>query len=360
MRLLAGQTYLVYLDVWERHITYLEDDGDISIREAALGGPDTTTRAKIVWQVKALQGVESCDGVKKLDRLSLPTLRARAKQTESPNEPCLIQPDARYRGAENQLYRVEIHTGSQATDGHPTLPTFKWSRENASVIFPILTIAPGNTTTTVTLATLGRDDCLGLKTDDWVEIVDDTYTLQNRAAPLLQVSSIDRDTMTVSLTGTTKILTNMEPSKHPLLRRWDHQGKKDGDPKLYGQPLKLGADNALVLEIVERDSEDTENWLTLEEGLQIQFPQPLTGQPQNQYCTGDYWLIPARTATGDVEWPTEKGTDGKVISSAMPPHGVEHHYAPLAVISVQGDGTVTVIEQLPPCRFSFQPFNERV
>jgi hypothetical protein len=41
--------YLAYLDVWERPITALEDAG---IREAALGGPDTSTRAKLVWQVK--------------------------------------------------------------------------------------------------------------------------------------------------------------------------------------------------------------------------------------------------------------------------------------------------------------------
>src|ERR1700730_17119646 len=39
----------VYLDVWERDITYIEDD---SIREVALGGPDTAGRAKTVWQVK--------------------------------------------------------------------------------------------------------------------------------------------------------------------------------------------------------------------------------------------------------------------------------------------------------------------
>ena len=35
-------SWLVYLDVWERHITYLEDE---HIREVALGGPDTATRA---------------------------------------------------------------------------------------------------------------------------------------------------------------------------------------------------------------------------------------------------------------------------------------------------------------------------
>src|SRR5260370_4903898 len=45
----AAIDYLVYLDVWERHITALEDG---SIREVALGGPDTSTRAQVVWQVR--------------------------------------------------------------------------------------------------------------------------------------------------------------------------------------------------------------------------------------------------------------------------------------------------------------------
>mgnify|MGYP000723784951 CR=1 FL=1 len=42
--------FLVYLDVWERHITYIQDG---NIREVALGGPDTATRSQIVWQAKA-------------------------------------------------------------------------------------------------------------------------------------------------------------------------------------------------------------------------------------------------------------------------------------------------------------------
>ena len=42
---------LIYLEVWRRLITYLEDP---SVREIALGGPDTATRIKILSQVKAL------------------------------------------------------------------------------------------------------------------------------------------------------------------------------------------------------------------------------------------------------------------------------------------------------------------
>ena len=41
--------YLAYLDAWERHVTALEDP---EIREVALGGPDTATRAQVMAQVK--------------------------------------------------------------------------------------------------------------------------------------------------------------------------------------------------------------------------------------------------------------------------------------------------------------------
>jgi hypothetical protein len=57
--------------------------------------------------------------------------------------------------------------------------------------------------------------------------------------------------------------------------------------------------------------------------VQIQFTAATDG---NRYRAGDYWLIPARTATGDVVWPRD--ANGAV---ARPPAGVEHHYAPLAI-----------------------------
>ncbi len=44
--------YLAYLDVWQRHLTAIDDP---DIREKALGGPDTATRTKTVWQVRLLR-----------------------------------------------------------------------------------------------------------------------------------------------------------------------------------------------------------------------------------------------------------------------------------------------------------------
>lgn len=223
--------------------------------------------------------------------------------------------------------------------------TFKWSRENGSVIYPIVgivTLASNGGTTAVTLENLGRDDRFGLDEGDWVEIVDDDYVLQNRAENLLQVQSIDRDNMTLTLSGGQQSDVGNDPAKHPLLRRWDH---KAGDPDEGG--LQLGSDGAAL--IVEGA-----NWLELEDGINIQFQKPDKDAPklQNKYRTGDYWLIPARTATGDVEWPREKDSQGNVVYIAKSPDGVIHHYAPLAVISVNAD-KVDLVGQ--PCRETFPP-----
>jgi hypothetical protein len=331
-----GTSYLVYLDVWERLITYVEDD---AIREIALGGPDTTARSKVVCQVKVWSpehgNAETCLEPQQLHDLFQPMnrgwLKAMAKQETASTDPCIIPPSARYRGPENQLYRVEIHKGGTINEN----PTFKWSRENGSVIYPIVS---GGGTSIVTLENLGRDERFGLVEGDWVEIVDDDYVLQNRAGNLLQVKSIDRPRMTVTLDGTPPQGVGRDSAKHPVLRRWDH---KAGDQDEGG--LELGSDGAA--RIVEGSGE--QYWLEIEDGVKIQFQKSDNGPP-NQYRTGDYWLITARTATADVESP--RASDGQPI--ARPPDGITHHYAPLQLITVNPDGSVSVGQQ---CQQSFTP-----
>lgn len=316
---LASGSYLIYLDAWERLITYVEDD---SIREVALNGADTAARTKLVCQVKQIPPfqpdkpkapITSEDLRSRLQPANRGRLMARAKQTSTSTDPCVIAPDASYRGPENQLYRVEIHTGY----GDGLTPTFKWSRENGSVIFPIVSFstsnAGGTSTSAAILENLGRDDRFGLAENDWVEIQDDNSVLQNIAGSLLQVQSIDSGNLTVFLAGAPS--QNIDQTKHPLLRRWD---QSFGDPAQTG--FQMGKDNAALT------ADGT--WLSLEDGIQIQFQQAAPDSA-NMYRTGDYWLIPARTATGDIEWPT--GSDGPLAS---PPDGVDHHYAPLAAITV--------------------------
>jgi hypothetical protein len=351
--------YVVYLDVWERHIVSAQDD---SIREVGLGGPDTASRAQVVCQVKTFVPPESDKSITLnpdatasnvddatwqafVNTYLLPPnrglLAAQIAPQASSTDPCVISPQSAYRGTENQLYRVEIHTAgdnvwSGATDStdRPQPPngavTFKWSGANSSVFYQILKLATTANSATVSLANLGRDSRLSLKVNDWVEIVDDVSDLSasdqlSIPGSLLQVQSVDLVNMVVTLAGTTAITVDQPPTRHPLLRRWDQQ---QGDGKVNN--LNIGADGgALLAEGV---------WLTLEDGVQIQFQSAPSGQV-NQYRSGDYWLIPARVATGNIEWPQQTNSQGESTPAALPPHGIEHHYAPLAVVDVD-NGTI--------------------
>jgi len=331
-----------YLDVWERVITYVEDD---SIREVALNGPDTAARTKIVWQVKvATPNPDQPDPTALLDPPNRGFLRARSVKSAASTDPCTISPDSRYTGPENQLYRVEIHTGSVDASGTATTPTFKWSRENGAVVFPIVRVSGS----AVFLENLGRDDRFGLVEGDWVEIQDDDSVLLNRAENLLTVEAIDRTAIKITLSAPLGSPTGQTPGKHALVRRWD---QKAGDPDEGG--LQLTADGAAQI-----PDGASQPWLDLENGVQVQFRAPVAGEPAPVYRTGDYWLIPARTATGDVEWPTEAVTDsqGNTTQSplSLPPAGITHHYAPLATLTLDAGGSVTGAAPSPLFR-TFSP-----
>lgn len=307
-------TYLVYLDVWERHLTYVEDD---SIREVALLGADTATRAQIVWQVKVEYvapeyvksggiklGAISDTELKNLNSININQnwlewmklwqpetrglLKAKAKQIDVQDEPCTVSPDSRYRGMENQLYRVEIHKGGKLSNTDK--PTFKWSRDNGSVVSAAK--LNGNE--------LNLDNTKGFTSGKWVELTSDEQELRGESGVLLNINKIDE--------GILYLDTAVIFPQLPIDEVW---------------PTKARLWDSSEIEIAEGGGED--KWLILEDGVQIQFQPPQ--DQDNEYRVGDYWLIAARVATGDIEWSTK---DGKPL--AIMPHGVEHHYAPLAIV----------------------------
>jgi len=335
-----GNKYLVYLHAWFQHITSVQDS---NLREVALGGPDTTTRLNNIWQVK-IKAVT--DGEIKKYKLKDKNeynpflnfidvnrkykkgkLKAGTKKPDANDDPCIVSPESRYRGAENQLYRVEIHRSgtSNTNNATQTYATFKWSRENASVIFPVIEIN-GNT---VSLEHLGRDTRLGLNVGDWVEVVDDNYELADEyntfpVEDLLQVMEIDRETMQVTLSGSPQHVS--EKSNHILLRRWDHNCE-DSNVEF---PTCGGA-----LKVVE------DEWIELEDGVQIMFAhEDSTDLRTVQYNTRDWWWITARAATGDVEWPLDEA--GK--PEALEPLDNGHRFAPLAILVINNNSTQSITD----------------
>jgi len=365
-------SFALWLDVWERHLGAVEAP---EISDAALNGVDTASRAQVVWQARMLALDGSHEGVQ-LDNATAalnvrlqaatnatdqalinqkiaaiaqlrsnlgapaaanginndpcatlrqifgaramyawPAMSAQLGPVESDSDPCIIAADARYRGCENQLYRLEVHQGGLASTTTTTAASIKWSREDGSVVFPVLTAAStvqsdNSTQIAVTLANLGRDQRLGLAVNDWVELVDDDYTLAQLALPLLQVIAIDVANRIVTLTvpkNTTAYAINTSAQMHPLLRRWD-------------QSIAVNAQGTVSL--VEGTPID------LEDGIQINFV------PGGLYATGDYWLIPARVAgNGALDWPQVAGAAAALESRGM------HHYAVLGVSNVNGGFT---------------------
>lgn len=343
--LLAGESeppYLVYLEVWEQHVTYVQNE---AIAEVALHGLDTTTRAKVEWRVRikssSLTPADAQDSEKLVrdimmpDKRAIPRLTAQARErtAEAAEAPCIVSPEARYRGTENQLYRVEIHCPGPANSNPQAAKraTFKWSRENGSVVFPIREITTTEGRSVVKLEHLGRDSRMSLQDGNWVEIVDDDYIYDERADPLLQVVEIDRARMEVTLRGKPRVDAK-DKGTHPLLRRWDHRAGSDeaGEQEL--------ADGAVPIQEVALSDDP---WQLLEDGIRIQFQSVEDGK-ESYYRTGDYWLIPARTVTGDVEWPR----DGEGNPSKQKPRGVERHYAPLALLKKKETGDLSVDDDL--------------
>jgi len=329
--------YLVYLDVWERHITALEDD---YIREKALGGPDTATRTKVICQVK----VEKNEQLVQLDCATIRNywdkdwkirwqpdnrglLKVRVTPQKNSSDPCLTAPDAKYRGQENQLYRIEIHKEGKA--GEPDNATFKWSRDNGAVVSKVL-------------SSLGKElkveRTLGFEPKIWVELSNNEQELRGEPGILAKLLKIDGDRFVFE-----SEIEQLKPKKikneeiwPTKVRRWDQR---------YNSDLKEGA---IPIKEREGDGEKETDWITIENGIEIQFVPATDGDPHH-YRTGDYWLIPARVATGDIEWPIETGLDGKPVlidgnksPGKKEPFGIQHHYAPLAILNT-GSG------ELPDC-----------
>ena len=180
--------YLAFLDVWQRHLTALDDR---EILEVALGGPDTATRTKTVWQVKLKrvkdEGATCGSVIPELEDETAPSsgrLGARAEPATTTDNPCLLEPGAGYRRLENQLYRVEIHE-----KGPLGTATFKWSRDNGSVVTAWLAQS-GND---LTVSSIGKDRILGFAEGDCVELTDDTSELQGLPGILVKVTQSRSD-----------------------------------------------------------------------------------------------------------------------------------------------------------------------
>lgn len=344
---LSDGDYLVVLEAWQREVNALEDP---HIREVALGGPDTCERLQTVWQVHVVPyGGETSPPDSPIS-LSPPsplnccsdfpgwdTYKASIRTTGLMNAlapppgnnvcPCELPPSAGYLGLTNQLYRVEVFQPGEYNDS----ATIVWSRDNAMVEAPIVCIdAQG----IVYINSLGTDDLHSFSQNNWVEIVDDTADLQGQPRFLAQISQAPGTSaqppcapgapQAFTLTLTPPAPSRFQGKSNLRLRRWD----MPQSPNM----LLDGAGNPLGIPIVP-------GWVQLENNIEVNFTEGF-------YASRSYWQIPARTATGDIEWPPFQVPNTNPIP--QPPLGVEHSFCRLALIVVT-DGKWKITD----CRCTF-------
>ena len=312
----VNTTYLVYLDVWEETVTALQIE---ALRDAALGGRDTAVRTRIAWRVLAADAGNpnkpedwlETNVQRHLDPddpafMLLPQLQAATDPADIPDDtPCVADPLGGYRGLENQLYRVEIHHGAEQGD----TPTFKWSRDNGSVSVPYIALVGE------ALRVAGaRDGGQGFAPGQWVEITDAVRQRFNMPGVFVRLVKVERNHLRFDPASVTKPVPQPSDLDKPIVRRWDHRDSKD-------YTIANGA--------VEVRSGKT---YALERGLKIAF----TNADKASFRSGDYWLIPARTATATIDWPFTL-SNGKRKYEPRPPDGVYHAYAPLAAATPNAD-----------------------
>jgi hypothetical protein len=325
-------SYLIYLDVWTRELTYLEDPHLVDIAV----GVDTTGRLQTVWQVKYLANTSGWTCATPDSQIPYPAQSTGLLTTDVvPNPtagPCCLTDGTGFTGLENQFYRVEIHQGGKGSDTPDSkTATFKWSRENASVETSVTAITSVLNSvhlkaSQLALTSLGRDQVLGFKNGDWIELLDDWSELWGNPGVLAQIDSVTVSPPSITLTSvvdtsisqpatgtppTFPVDANFmtDPKRHTRIRRWDQSGiVHDVKGNQWCDLSKTGG-------AIPVPAADTT--LVLESGITVQF-----GAAGANFNVADFWNFAARTADGSVE-----------KLHVAPTRGIHHHYTKLSVVT---------------------------
>ncbi len=309
--------YLAYLDVWYRHVT---DIDDASIRELALGGPDTASRIQTIWQVKlrALTNDETDENyIKKPCSLLeykeiIPSRHARIAadvgESSWSSDDCTKVDAGGYYGLENHLYRMEIHDIKKKSK--KLVPRFKWSRDNGSTVREIKF---DNSTASISeVEVLGRDVSTVFVPGLWIEITDELNELQEKPGVLVL----------------TKIVNGNQLSFNPPAPGSD-------DEKAINTIRSRACKPRIRLWDCVTDSyplEGTTSKIDIEKGIKVKFMEG------DEYKSGDYWLIPARTIDSSIEWEKDINGNGKFLERL----GIKHHYCAIAKVTFDDDNEMSV------------------
>jgi len=311
----AGVRDAVILEVWPESLNAFQDP--LQLLEPALGGVDTTERAKLYHRLRLLR-LEAGDECGNLEDKLRDDFSNKGKLTVSAEEitvtgDCPVDAGGGYTGFEHYLMRVEI---AAAVGG---AASFKWSRFNGGLVGRGIKSA-----TEDKVAITANDQMInhcGL-TGFYLEAL-----LENPETGVWEVEfsadaslSADSELDLANIVGTWPGGDGNEA----FFRLWD------GLEPISGFPV-----------------DPNPNLLTL--GLRLQFETPAADN--SNYTPGDFWTFPVRAAgavgfDADEAWP-----------DASAPQGVNYMRVPLAILNWDAalPTTISAPDQIHDCRHIFQP-----
>jgi len=330
---------VIALKVLVRHIDPQEEP---VLADKALGDAQASGRSLVDWQVfpfpVSAGGAVTCQtlpSIAEWQALIAPstgTLAMGIKAAAPSTDPCSLTPGGGYSRLENLLYRVEVHNGTAAA-GSPMIdgPRFsldglklKLSRRNASVMVRIANIAGAEITVDPPALDYRNWFAPGLFAEivSLHDDVDPAAALQNER--LFRVAMASDDKVVLEATPQQIADTQAVADNRWFLRLWDAWPTGDGTVTVSAPGGGASSDP-----------------VDIGDGLSATLGQGL-------FRRGDYWTCAAR-ADGSIDWPAPGG-----VAEAVPPHGPEIRYAPLAILS----GAVNAPE-FEDCRIPFATLTDR-
>jgi hypothetical protein len=339
-----GRDDLAYLMAWEQPVCAVEDS---ELYETALGGPDTSTRVRMMRRVMLAPGAGSDCAAAWTTALTELTAQYGAYDPASG----LCQPDTTltvsfdmagvtddlcspsvvggYLGAENQVIRVQIVDGTHLT----------WGFDNGSPLYRVTVAADGKT---VTVETEPKDQAHWMQSGQTVEILAWSAVLPNgeKLAELTGhlttvAGAYDPDLHTLTL-------TDPLPAGFGL----DWQARDDAP--------QLGAVYFFMRTWTRGSDTTSPAALPFVPGTAVALGHTgvLVALAGTVFVPGDYWVIAARpeNPTQVVPWDLMQG---------RAPHGIRRFFTPLATIAWSVAGGKTDGTTISDCRTSFLPLTRR-
>jgi hypothetical protein len=298
--LVEGQT--VYLDVWDRVVTSVEE---ARLADPAWRGADTAFRTQVMAQVK-----QSPAGRNPADPDVNPAagnarLKAQLGDTIESADPCdpCAEDIAVPAAIGNSLFRLEVHAVDDPANPHAV--TLKWSSENGAEQNPAVTPMPAWFTSG----------------DHWFEFFN-RQTEQRMGVFLAPPAAWQLASLEL-VNNATPLQAQAGSGAFTGVRRWDgwcRLERQGNGPWTVARAnersvvLGQGNDRARVV-----NGELQLSLTDLQLGLKLSGP----GDVPLKALRGDYWLVEIR---GGLEAPAAGAADPRCVVLSATPSGIRHHY----------------------------------